>query len=55
MKALKIAAIAVVALMVAGALAFAPGIPAGWIIKPINDRRELSYRVSGRGSSARPG
>jgi AsmA protein len=47
MKALKITALCIAALLVAGALAFALGIPVGFLVKPINDRIEASsgYRL----------
>jgi AsmA protein len=52
MKALKITALCIAALLVAGALAFVLGIPAGFLVKPINDRMEAAtgyrLRVDGR-------
>ena len=47
MKALKIAAICLVVIFVAGALVFALGVPVGFLMKPIGDRVEAAtgYRL----------
>src|SRR5262245_1621132 len=47
MKALKITAVVIAALVVAGALALALGIPAGFLVEPVNSRLEpaTGYRL----------
>src|SRR5262245_5945878 len=53
MKALKIAAICLVVIFVAGALVFALGVPVGFLMKPIGDRVEAAtgYRLRAAGDT----